>query len=423
EDDDKSTKENVLVGDFCEPKDLSISLKAVIEKALSVDEEKRYKDCSLMADDIRSYLNGFATSAEDAGLVTLSLLLIKRYKTLFSTVLCFIILISVLTASFIDNLNQEKQSAVKAQEEAELARDAATSAETESMQIRKSASPNFLKYARSEYNTKRYDKAYRLVNKALDLDPRNRHARRFRVGVLVGRHMFEEALEAISSFENQEELVQLKELSSFFLDLKEKGDFLLQPELISKIQLMRHVRTAPGLRMHFLHTCTLNYSLENRLKFARAYFESITNVDFTFKLVQIGDFYKLDMSNNNGMYNVYPLHNLPIIELDISKSSVSDLKPLAKLPLRKLNISSTDVLELLPLANCPLEELNIYKTNVKHIGKLGASSIKELTLNNRWTDLSELDSFKNLQKINIPKGFFNRRVIEDLSKKYEVTEL
>ena len=143
-----------------EPLELPASLRAVILKALSLDASKRYKDCSAMAEDGRAYLNGFATSAEDASFLTLVLLLIKRYKAMFATVVVFLVIISTVTTAFIADLNFEKKNALKAREEAlsaqsnaEAARDAAKVAEQDSMQVRESAAPNFLKYALAGANS------------------------------------------------------------------------------------------------------------------------------------------------------------------------------------------------------------------------------------------------------------------------------
>ena len=149
--------------------------------------------------------------------------------------------------------------------------------------------------------------------------------------------------------------------------------------------------------MHLLYSLTFDYSLEQRLDFAKRYLKSITVIKkFRFDLSYEGENMLLSLAGNVGMYNIVSLHNLPIVELDVSNTSVHDLRALSNMKLRKLNLEGTDVLDLGPLANCPLQELSIYKTNVKHLEKLENTPLEVLTLNNRWVDISELKGFKKL---------------------------
>jgi eukaryotic-like serine/threonine-protein kinase len=416
----ETIKQNVLAGAVIEPEGLPASLKAVILKALGNKPELRYSDCEYMAEDIRAYLNGFATTAERAGFVTLFLLMIKRYKVLFITILSSLILLAIVTTSFITDLNHEKKSAFAAKEDAELARDLAEAAEKDSMAVRQSASPNFVKYARKQYKERDYEKAYRLTKKARELDPENKSAKKFMINQLIGQHEFSEALSLISLFPEQEEFKERKDFINFCLGLKKKGSLLLQDELFPAIKKMKNMYGAPGVRLHFLHSSTIGYSFEERLEFIQKYLRSTTHGNFTFEMTAVGESYKLSLAKNIGMYNINVLHNLPIIELDLAETSVFDLRPLSKMKLRKLDLSGTDVLDLEPLASCPLVELNLFNTNVKHVNKLNKLTLEVLTLNNRWSDLSELDNFKSLRVLNIPKNIFNSTVIKSLSEKYEV---
>lgn len=420
--DEKSTKQNVLVGEFNHPLNLPISLKAIIEKALSKDPDDRYKECSLMADDVRAYLAGFATSAEGAGFFTLFLLLVKRYKVLSVTVAFFIILLTSLTSVFIADLNREKAIAIIAKEDAEKSRDIATLAQEDSLSVRKNAAPQFLKYARREFFFRNYDKTYALADEALKLDPGFEHARNFMVNLLIGRHEFNKALKLVKTFKNQKPFKGRVELINFCLDLQKKGSLIMQDELLPKIASMRYIKGAPGVRHYFLYTATMNYPFEERLDFARRYLDSITKSKFTFDLKKEGESFSLSLAHNNGMYSISVLNNLPIVELNLTHTPITDLLPLRNMKLRKLNLLGTDVLDLSPLADTPLVELNIYNTNVKSIGKLKDTPLEEITLNKRWIDVKSLMEFKHLKKINIPRGVLGRASIRELKTKYKVVE-
>ncbi|MCH2206519.1 MAG: protein kinase [Lentisphaerales bacterium] len=433
----ETVKKHVLEGEMQEPAELPASLKAVVLKALSTKEEDRYKECSEMADDIRAYLNGFATSAEDAGFLTQFMLMVKRYKVLSATIISFILIIGLITSSFIVHLNAEKKIAIlakdeaeksrdeadKARKEAEESRDLANKAKEDSMQVRKSAAPNFVKYARREYSETDFERAYRLTKKAMELDPESHNAKRFMVNLLMGRREFDEALQLINSLDNKAEFDERIEFIKFCQDLKQKGPLIEQQPLVPKFVDLRYIKGAPGLRMHLLYSLTFDYSLEQRLDFAKRYLKSITVIKkFRFDLSYEGENMLLSLAGNVGMYSIVSLHNLPIIELDVSNTSVHDLRALSNMKLRKLNLEGTDVLDLGPLANCPLQELSIYKTNVKHLEKLENTPLEVLTLNNRWVDISELEGFKKLRKLNIPRGFLPEKEIKTLREKYEVVE-
>ncbi len=58
------------------------ALQAVTLEALARDREKRYANVELFAEDIESYQNGFATSAESAGLVRRARLWVARNRAL-----------------------------------------------------------------------------------------------------------------------------------------------------------------------------------------------------------------------------------------------------------------------------------------------------------------------------------------------------
>ena len=70
------------------------SLAAVVDKAIHIDREKRYKQVIEIRKDLEAYLNGYATGAEDAGVFTLIFLNLKRNKKLLA-------FISFLTAIII----------------------------------------------------------------------------------------------------------------------------------------------------------------------------------------------------------------------------------------------------------------------------------------------------------------------------------
>ena len=93
------------------------ALSAVTMKALALRPADRYQAVTELQHEIQAYQGGFATSAEDAGLLRQIWLLIRRHKTEFGLAAAALLLImSVVCAAFI-NVNAQKTRALRAQRE------------------------------------------------------------------------------------------------------------------------------------------------------------------------------------------------------------------------------------------------------------------------------------------------------------------
>ena len=73
------------------------ALDAVIRKAMSVHPQNRYQSVKELRDEIRAFLNGFATQAEKAGLAKQLLLFIRRNKITFPAIAVSIFLLLGIT--------------------------------------------------------------------------------------------------------------------------------------------------------------------------------------------------------------------------------------------------------------------------------------------------------------------------------------
>lgn len=83
------------------------ALSAVTMKALTRDKARRYQTVSEFTRDITAYQGGFATSAENAGALTLARLFIARHRVLSSAAA----VIALLAAFFITRLSNERDVA------------------------------------------------------------------------------------------------------------------------------------------------------------------------------------------------------------------------------------------------------------------------------------------------------------------------
>lgn len=76
------------------------ALSAVSMKALALKPEDRYPDVEALQADIEAYQGGFATSAEEAGLVKLVILMIKRHKMLSAVSLISFLIFTIGGSAF-----------------------------------------------------------------------------------------------------------------------------------------------------------------------------------------------------------------------------------------------------------------------------------------------------------------------------------
>lgn len=88
------------------------TLSAITMKALAFDREQRYGSVGELLADVEAYQRGFATSAEDVGLLGQLGLLMKRHKGVTVSVAVAFVLIAVLTGGFVWRIGEEKIEAL-----------------------------------------------------------------------------------------------------------------------------------------------------------------------------------------------------------------------------------------------------------------------------------------------------------------------
>ncbi len=97
------------------------SLAAVVRKAMAFEPARRYVAVTALQADVTAFQNGFATSAEAAGLTKQLALLIRRHRGIFTTTAAAALLVSVLGIWFILNLRAKEQRATEGEQAAKQA--------------------------------------------------------------------------------------------------------------------------------------------------------------------------------------------------------------------------------------------------------------------------------------------------------------
>jgi len=105
--------ENTRKGSIIHPKKGRIpkGLVAVAMKALSLDPENRYKSVQALQSDVKRFLGGHPTEAENAGFFIRMVLLTQRHRELTFWMLAFLALLAVVMGIALSTIRKEKQSA------------------------------------------------------------------------------------------------------------------------------------------------------------------------------------------------------------------------------------------------------------------------------------------------------------------------
>jgi hypothetical protein len=147
--------------------------------------------------------------------------------------------------------------------------------------------------------------------------------------------------------------------------------------LIPDPNALRRAADPGNLELH--HSWITDLNVLDGLKFDRLDITSSGTADFA-PLRYHNEMKRLKAQKLDAK-DISPLEDLPLEELDISRSRVSDLSGAKKMPLARLDISHTPVADLSPLAGRPIAELDISNTAVKDLSPLAGMPLKRLRMN------------------------------------------
>ena len=119
--------DDTLQGNIIIPnKQIPASLSSVVMKALALCPEDRYASVESIRGDIYSFMTGYSTSAENAGLIKECTLFFNRNRIVSLVIILAFIVLSLTSGIFILSLNKSKLAAEKAQLQAESSQVQAT---------------------------------------------------------------------------------------------------------------------------------------------------------------------------------------------------------------------------------------------------------------------------------------------------------
>ncbi|EDM27917.1 serine/threonine-protein kinase [Lentisphaera araneosa HTCC2155] len=435
---------NTLAGLFPSPLELNLThpvppgLNAVVMKAMALEAIDRYASAEKLAEDIRNYQQGFATRAQEAGFGTLISLMLKRYKKQF--ILGSIIFVSFIATIlfFLVRLKHEQVLTNEAlvlstESEARLktAHKQLQSSEAEARQLlfdlqeeknerlalQQATFPQ-LRIMISRFQSKDDFKQARILSQLLyNLDPKDNSIILLAAYTSFGALDFSKANTLFSKLKNQEKYQWLIEFSQ---------KYSVQQAPIAELhRLIQQLSRTPNhlrknLNNNLLYSITQSYPLEDRFELAKKMLhdESLNHSHFDLQLID-GE-YHLSLANNKTFGHIKPLHNLPLVSLDLSNTPCVDISPVENTPLKRLILNGSRVVEILKINTKTIQEVDVRNTQVSNVTFLKNSSIETLYLNKHWTDLKPLQSCENLTKLYLKDLLYSPKYIKNLGLNCEI---
>ena len=385
------------------------ALEAVVTKAMSVDPKERYPDAKALITEVRAYLNGFATKAQNAHFSTQLLLLIKRNRAVCVYIIISFMTLSGLIAYFMVQLKDREQAAVRALFEAEKQKE-------DKIKLSRMAAPEFLLKATNDLRYFDFDSALKYSKLSTKLDDTLTKA-----WILYGRmelgHM--NFFDAALAFSKVKEEKRFKSLYELCISL-EKQDKVDVRELVIKLKKLGENYIIPVL----MGTFNKNSSLEEKILTIRAIYDHFHEPVRSPKPILNSECTSLSFTEGNKWYlkDLNCFYNFPLEDVDISKSPISDIRALKSMPLKKLNLSKTQVSSLSYLQGLKLEELNIAYTRITDIRSLSDMPLKKLDISNsKIKNLNTLSEFELLETLYLTESQYKKLGIVDLLKQRNVS--
>lgn len=422
------------------------ALEAVAMKAMSLNTDDRYASTQQLATEIRAYLNGFSTDAEQAGFLREVKLLIKRNKKIAQLAILSIFTLSLITIFFINNLRLEKNIALKAKEDEALMRaqaenselaakesehkalglvDALNQKEAKVLKTRQESARNLMQNAfLPAFKTRRYFTAYNILVSIHKLDPDLQDAIYYLAKLQIGQLQFPQAEAYLKTYKGERDISWMLDFCANFKDTSGKWDVVLDWRKVHHAKqelggIPQH--KLEGVRRHITEGLAKKLTTEEHLKFAQLSLEARSITPMYFKVTREGN--SIGISLRGSKLAPYDeLQYLHIDEFDLSHTDIPNLYNLRQIKIKKLDVSHTPVNSLKFLHNTRLEELNIQGTKVNNLKGFYNSPIHTLRLNGEFQNLNFLKNFSHLKVLEVPKNIYDLTYIQELKPELKIIE-
>ena len=396
----KDLAEKMISGHLKPPSQRTIlevpaALDAVVMKAMEREPEERYSSVEELMNEIKAYLGGFATEAEQASFWGNLKLLVKRHRvTSLSLTVASLILI-VLTSVFIIQLQERERQALRAKELAETEK-------TLRYRLRLKAADEFFASAMTFFGKHNFSETRDYVHTALDLNPKLAEAWFLKGKLDLVLKDYENAARGFRLAQGD----FLEGYKLLLTQVQEKGWTL---DNLRDLSLLRDGPRLMQLLCYNDPSLVASLGIYNILKslFPKAAPGSI---------VYDSESKKLTLHDKNIDF-LSPLAGFNLDSLDIHGTNVRYLHALRNSPIKKLDLGRTKVNNLMYIMDLKIEELNLQECNIDSVSILQKLPLKKLNLAGvEFADYSLLQ-FHTLEELTVSEGGLRHKTAKKLRKK------
>ena len=361
------------------------ALEAVAVKAMSGEPAQRYQTVEELARDVRAYVEGFATEAQQAGALTQLWLLVKRHNVVatlatlsLATVFC------ILAAAFV-KIHRSEQIAL-------AALDQIKAEQASRQQIGLLAAPHVMQQARDAMHALNYEEALSLLDQAVSLDKGSIDAWWDLAAIHLGRQEFEQAALAFSHMPKPD----VPPPYSQPVDLQ---GVLEKYSTLSRQQGNGALRKAQDDFVHDLINAGHNSWPIRQLSLAAFFkFNNRNPKTVDFDVIEKA----LRWLNPDAKDMVFTHESTPMgLKISIHGDKVTEVCPLSGLPISVLDASGTGNIGIEWLRDAPLISIDFSDGKTWDVRQFEQSAtLQELRLVGwRNKDYSRMQNFRQLKRV------------------------
>ena len=386
-------------------------LVAICNKGLSPKPEERYGSMLELLEDLKLYVRGYATAAENASILRLCKLVYLRNKGFCILLMSSLTLVTLLVGVFVVSLEESRQLAVSEKEKAIAARDQVKLL-NKNLQEKELARQGLLKLESKRqlmiaYNSlakKQFSEMNQAFRLAQQFDPENSGVLYFQGRQQLAEMKYSEAIRAFEKMKHAKAV-----------DLVKRLEPMTVMELLDSMDEMLSHLDYPFSEYFLLNLMQGDLSLSETVMCYRWYLkvlhrglEHLPQVGV--KTGPMGT--EINLENEFGVKNPGPIYMLNPLSINLRNSGIIYPESLNKCKL--------------------LEELCLAKTGILGAGNLKIPSLSKLDISHTSSnDSYQFSGLPNLEEINIAhtriknlKGFQTltklRVLIIDLSQEEQV---
>lgn len=380
-------------------KSIPKALVAVTSKAMSLKPDERYDSIESLTEEIRAYLSGFATEAEDAGFIKQAVLFYMRNKLSCTILFASFIAIGLIVSVFMGEVESRHRETLKALKEVEFEKE---------KKVRVSEIAVKRLSDRADYLIKNLHliEAEKVVNQILKIYPRSEMAHRFLGRIYFFQYRFREAEEMYQKAGEQDPYFRR-------INLQMLNGKMTDAELIQEMT-KTYQEAAVTYQLPFIYK---KLTVEEKHK-------------YLFQLVKLYRTGGYKINENNFIYdhqkkhltiygmrlrNISFISGLGLERLTMIDCLISGASILDKLQLKSLNLESSSIRSLDEMRPKVTVYLNLSGTNLLDHRFLHHIDPHTLDISNTevvW--VARLRETKNLRRLILSKNQYYQKSAKDL---------